>query len=52
MKTKPAEMIEGRDAFDRFKKAAKVVLSVPKSAVPEPFGKPQRKIKKRPTRQG
>jgi hypothetical protein len=28
-----AEMHEGQDAFDRFRKAVKAVMSVPKSAV-------------------
>lgn len=38
------EMIEGPEAFQRFRDAVKKILTVPKSAVPHPFGK--RKIKK------
>lgn len=41
------EMIEGPEAFTRFRQAVKAVLKVPKSAMPpSPFGKSGKKRKK------
>jgi hypothetical protein len=47
MKHAAPEMIEGTEAWDRFRDAAKKMLSVPKSAIPNPFNKTKPK-KKRP----
>jgi hypothetical protein len=39
-------MIEGPEAWTRFKTAVKAVLTVPKSEVPNPFGTREPKKKK------
>ena len=42
-----AEMIEGPEAFERFREAAKKLLSTPKEAAPNPFGQRKKKIASR-----
>jgi len=42
MKAAP-EMIEGPEAFARFRDAAKKMMTVPKGAIPNPFGKRKKK---------
>jgi len=43
MKSATREMIEGPEAFTRFRDAAKKLFTTPKSAAPNPFGKRKKK---------
>ena len=43
MKPDAPQMIEGPEAFARFRDAAKKLLSTPKQAAPNPFGKRKKK---------
>jgi hypothetical protein len=52
MKTHTAEMLEGPEAYERFREAAKKMLSVPKSAITNPFNKTKRKRKKTSEQKG
>jgi hypothetical protein len=42
-----AEMHEGQEAFDRFRKAVKTVIAVPKSALPPRPHRTKKKVAKR-----
>ena len=46
MKPATPDMIEGTEAWERFRDAAKKMLSVPKRAITNPFSKPKKKAHK------
>ena len=52
MKAHTREMIEGPEAFTRFREAAKKLFTTPKSAAPNPFGKRKAKQKKSANKSG
>jgi hypothetical protein len=49
MKPHP-EMIEGPEAWDRFQSAMQKIIKVPKTAVPNPFGKRAKRKKPEATK--
>ena len=52
MKTGTAELIEGAQAFEKFRAAVKKIISVPKSALPPSPFKSARVKKKKPAPKG
>lgn len=52
MKPATPDMIEGTEAWERFREAAKKMISVPKSAIPNPFRKPKTRKKRNAAAKG